>query len=281
MRAALEAAGYRVHGWGSQVAGSNDEAVDITDRAAVHDAVARIAPDYVIHLAAIAFVAHDDAAAVYNVNVVGTRNLLEALSRLEKKPRSVLLASSANVYGDREGAIPETAPFHPQNDYAVSKVAMENMARLWMGRVPVIIARPFNYTGVGQDDHYLLPKIVAHFRRQAPVIELGNLDVWRDFNDVRAVVDVYRQLLVRGRPGETYNVSSGTEVSLRHVVDLVADIAGRGIEVRVNPAFIRPNEIVHLHGDRSRLEALLGPLPKIDLRDTLHWMFQAAPPESR
>ncbi len=271
VKAALVAAGYRVHGWGAGA----DESVDITDRQAVADAVQRIAPDYVVHLAAIAFVAHGDVGAIYEVNVVGTRYLLEALSALPRGPRKVLLASSANVYGDRPGAIVEDTPFHPQNDYAVSKVAMEYMARVWAARLPILVVRPFNYTGVGQDEQYLLPKIVAHFRRGESVIELGNIDVWRDFNDVRAVADIYVRLLNAETRDEVYNVCSGQEISIREIISVASELSGREIEVRVNRAFVRSNEVVRLHGDRSRLEALLGPLPDYDIRNTVRWMLEA------
>lgn len=275
VQAALEAAGYHVHGWGSGVKPGTTEAIDITDRVAVATALHRVQPDYVIHLAAISFVAHGDAAAIYNVNVVGTRNLLEGLAALPRPPRQVLLASSANVYGDRAGTISEGVSFAPQNDYAVSKVAMEYMAALWKAQLPIVVVRPFNYTGVGQDAHFLLPKIVAHFKRGEPLIELGNIDVWRDFNDVRAVADVYTRLLGSAAPGDVYNVCSGRETSLRQVLDLMQDISGREIQVRVNPAFVRANEITHLHGDRSRLEALLGSLPDYELSSTLRWMYES------
>ncbi|MDF4002858.1 GDP-mannose 4,6-dehydratase [Luteibacter sp. PPL552] len=269
MKVALEASGYRVHGWGTGA----DELIDMTDRDAVGAAIARLCPDYVVHLAAISFVAHGDAGAIYNVNVVGTRHLLEALAGLSRKPLKVLLASSANVYGDRAGAITEDTPFHPQNDYAVSKVAMEYMASLWRTQLPLLVVRPFNYTGVGQEDHFLLPKIIAHFRRGAPVIELGNVDVWRDFNDVRAVVDIYVRLLGAETGDDAYNVCSGREVSIRDIIGIVSELTGRTIDIRVNPAFVRPNEVTHLHGDRSRLQALLGHVPSYDLRETLRWML--------
>jgi len=275
MKAALEAAGYRVHGWGNEARGPGVEAVDITDRPAVFEALSRLRPDYVVHLAAISFVAHGDAAAIYNVNVLGTRNLLEGLAQLEHRPTQVLLASSANVYGETAGAIAESAPFHPQNDYAVSKVAMEYMARLWHRRLPIVIVRPFNYTGVGQDENFLLPKIVAHFRRREPVIELGNIDVWRDFNDVRNVVEIYVRLLSHAAPGETYNVCTGKETSVREVIASMEAISGHAIEVKVNPAFVRSHEIAHLHGSDARLEGLIGKLPRFDLLDTLRWMYES------
>ena len=168
----------------------------------------------------------------------------------------------------------EDTPFHPQNDYAVSKVAMEYMARLWKGRLPILVVRPFNYTGVGQEEQFLLPKIVAHFKRREPVLELGNIDVWRDFNDVRAVADIYVRLLGAQTGDEVYNVCSGREISIREIIDIVRELSGRDIDIRVNQAFVRPNEVTHLHGDRRRLEALLGSLPTYDIRDTLRWMLE-------
>jgi GDP-6-deoxy-D-talose 4-dehydrogenase len=275
MRAALVAAGFSVHAWGTDVRGDVAEAVDMTDRTAVFAALDRLQPDYVVHLAAISFVAHGDAAAIYNVNILGTRNLLDGLARLERKPAKVLLASSANVYGETAGAISEGAPFHPRNDYAVSKVAMEYMARLWSTALPVVIVRPFNYTGVGQDENFLLPKIVAHFRRRDPVIELGNIDVWRDFNDVRNVVEIYVKLLEQAEAGEVYNVCTGVETSLREVISAMQSLSGHTIEVRTNPAFVRANEIAHLHGSNVRLRSLVGPLPPFDLRETLRWMYES------
>ncbi|MFZ6649805.1 GDP-mannose 4,6-dehydratase, partial [Undibacterium sp. TJN25] len=106
---------------------------------AVHD----IQPDVVAHLAAISFVAHGDADAIYRTNVVGTRNLLDALASLPTKPRAVLLASSANIYGNTNtGILAETEPAQPANDYGVSKLAMEHVARLWMDQLPITITRP-------------------------------------------------------------------------------------------------------------------------------------------
>ncbi|HEY9133963.1 MAG TPA: GDP-mannose 4,6-dehydratase [Dyella sp.] len=276
MEAALVGAGYRVHGWGGDVSvvGASRESVDLTDRQSVYAAIDRLRPDLIVHLAAISFVAHGDAAAIYNVNVVGTRNLLEAVSRLDRLPQKILLASSANVYGVRPGAIDENAPFKPQNDYAVSKVAMEYMARVWSDRLPIVTVRPFNYTGVGQGENFLLPKIVGHFRRGEPVLELGNIDVCRDFYDVRHVVSLYMGLLEKAEAGDVFNVCSGQEISIREIIGFMERIAGRVIEVRTNPAFVRPNEVTHLRGDPSRIERLLGPLPDYSIRETLQWMFE-------
>jgi nucleoside-diphosphate-sugar epimerase len=231
----------------------------------------------VAHLAAIAFVAHGDVEQIYRVNVVGTRNLLEALAASPKKPSAVLLASSANIYGNSDvGVIGEEVPAAPANDYAVSKLSMEYMARLWQDKLPLIVVRPFNYTGVGQHENFLLPKIVSHFRRKAADIELGNLHVWRDFSDVRMVAASYRKLLAAPAAiGGTFNICSGQAYSLGEALDMMADIAGYKINVHVNPAFVRANEVVRLVGDNRRLVAATGPLDTVPLADTLRWMYSA------
>ncbi len=273
---ALEAAGYQVYGTahGQESQGPGMYAVDLTDRRQLQHAVHDIQPDVVAHLAAISFVAHGDADAIYRTNVVGTRNLLDALASLPAKPRAVLVASSANIYGNTDtGILAETEPAQPANDYGVSKLAMEHMTRLWMDQLPITIVRPFNYTGVGQADNFLLPKIISHTRRRAPLIELGNLDVARDFSDVRTVVQAYTRLLQQAPAGQTYNICSGQAHTLQQVLDMVAELAGYRMEVRVNPAFVRSNEVKTLTGNPGKLAACVGALPPIALRDTLAWML--------
>jgi len=275
----LRAAGYQVFGTISpgSTPGEGEFAVDLLDRAGLAAMVAEVQPDVVAHLAAIAFVAHGDVEQIYRVNLVGTRNLLEALAATEKKPSAVLLASSANIYGNTDvGVIDEMVPAAPANDYAVSKLAMEYMARLWQDKLPLIFVRPFNYTGIGQADNFLLPKIVSHFRRKASDIELGNLHVWRDFSDVRMVAASYRKLLAAPAAiGGTFNICSGHAYSLGEALDMMADIAGYKIQVHVNPAFVRANEVVRLTGDNRRLVDATGPLNILPLADTLRWMYSA------
>ncbi|MCF3459255.1 NAD-dependent epimerase/dehydratase family protein [Stenotrophomonas maltophilia] len=268
----LVSAGCEVVTLTNAVAGG---AVNLLDRTTLREAVQRARPDLVVHLAAISFVAHGDADEIYRVNVVGTRNLLEALAGLSAGPSHVLLVSSANVYGNVGGTLTETSPFSPQNDYAVSKMAMEAMAALWKGRLPLTIVRPFNYTGVGQSERFLIPKIVSHFQRRAPVIELGNIDVSRDFYDVRCVADLYAGLLARPAIGDIYNICSGTEWSLQQVINVLRDLSGHDIDVRVNPDFVRDNEVKSLRGSNEKLESVLGGVPAFEFSSTLGWMYGA------
>jgi GDP-6-deoxy-D-talose 4-dehydrogenase len=282
LAAALSAQGHEVHGLVHRLPHDPVHGVaalhesDLADAPAVARVVDAVRPERVAHLAAIAFVAHGDAQAMYRVNLMGTRNLLEALVALPKAPESTLLASSANIYGNgTEGMLDEQTPPAPANDYAVSKLAMEYLAGLYRSRLPMVITRPFNYTGVGQAESFLLPKIVAHVKRGAPVIELGNLDVARDFSDVRMVVQAYQRLLeTPAALGQTFNVCSGKAYTLTEVLDLVRGISGRELEVRVNPSFVRPNEVRTLLGSRKNLEACLGQMPMHHLGDTLRWMLE-------
>jgi nucleoside-diphosphate-sugar epimerase len=236
----------------------------------------KVRPDYVVHLAAISFVQHADAEAFYRVNVIGTLNLLQAIADTGLSPRRILVASSANVYGNAtSGIITEEQAPQPVNHYAVSKVAMEYLVRTWCDRLPIVVTRPFNYTGVGQEPHFLVPKIVSHFVKRAPVIELGNLDVERDFSDVRMVARAYRGLLERDCAGQVVNVCSGTPYSLRDILNMMQAIAGYKIEVQVNPAFVRQSEVKTLVGSVDKLRQLVGDVGILPLEETLRWMAQA------
>jgi nucleoside-diphosphate-sugar epimerase len=275
---ALKQAGYRVFGTvrADQPAGVDQFAVDLGDAAAVDAMVAQVQPDVVVHLAAISFVAHADVDVIYRVNIGATRNLLAALAAAPHRCSKIVLASSANIYGNADvGLITEGQAPAPANDYAVSKLAMEYMARLWMDRLPIVIVRPFNYTGVGQDARFLLAKMVDHVRRRAPAIELGQLAIARDFSDVRTVATCYQRLLETGQPGEVYNICSGQSVSLQGALDMLADIAGYRIAVSVNPAFVRANDVLTLAGSNVKLIQAIGPIDAVPLATTLRWMVEA------
>jgi GDP-6-deoxy-D-talose 4-dehydrogenase len=264
---AAEAAGHKVVALQS----------DLTDKVAVAAEVQQAAPDAVVHLAAISFVGHADDSAFYGVNVVGTMNLLAGLTALPVTPRKVLLASSANVYGNCDASpITEKQYAAPVNHYAMSKLAMEHMARTYLDRLPLVFSRPFNYTGSGQAPNFLIPKLVTHFAQRAAAIELGNLHVEREFNDVRMVCDAYLSLLHHGVSGEVYNVCSGQPYTLQHVIGLLSEMTGHSMDVRINPAFVRANEVHCLCGSPEKLLACTGVLPEYRLRDTLVWMLDKA-----
>lgn len=234
-------------------------------------------PDVIIHLAALAFVAHGGADDFYQVNLIGTRHLLQAIDDASLSPTRVLIASSANVYGNSSaGRLDESVAPAPANDYAISKLGMEYVVRLWQDRLPITVVRPFNYTGRGQAENFLIPKIVSHFAKRAPNIELGNMEVARDFGDVRAVAAAYRGLLqADAAVGRTINVCSGIAFSLRDVIELCTDITGHSLTVSVNPAFVRANEVKTLCGDNTLLRHTISDWSCPPLRETLEWMLAA------
>ena len=282
----LQRAGYTVVGLGIDsdvAAGTAMSRCDLNDREAMLKIVSQIAPEYVIHLGGIAFAAHGDAGSIYRTNIIGTRNLLEALALSAKAPKMVLLASSAHVYGNATTSpIIETTVTVPTSDYAVSKLAMEMMARLWADRLPIAIVRPFNYTGVGQSLNFLLPKIVDHFRRKVPKIELGNLDVIRDFSDVRDVVRSYRLLMEAASRGEVFNMCSGIGYSLQEILSMIKELSGHDMEVLINADFVRDDEVHKLIGSSVKLRKLIGACRLVPLKETLSWMlrYQVGAPEN-
>jgi nucleoside-diphosphate-sugar epimerase len=256
-----------------------DLSADLTDTSAVRQAVEQAgAADALVHLAAISFVGHANEAAFYAVNTVGTSNLLGVVAALPaaQRPRKLLVASSANVYGNSEySPLAETQPPAPVNHYAASKLAMEHLAMTFADRLPIVVTRPFNYTGPGQEGSFLIPKLIDHFARRAPLIELGNLHVEREFNDVRMVCEAYLRLLERGTPGQVYNVCTGQAYSLHQVLDMLRALTGHDLEVRVNPAFVRANEVHRLCGSPDKLIECVGALPPYPLADCLSAMLQA------
>jgi nucleoside-diphosphate-sugar epimerase len=231
--------------------------------------------DAVIHLAAIAFVQHSDVNAIYENNIIGTRNLLDTLASYVPNVKHILIASSANVYGNAKlEKITEDTPLNPANDYAISKVAMEHMARLWMDRLPITITRPFNYTGVGQSEDFVMPKIVRHFKEKKDFIELGNVEVWREFNDVRSIASIYQKLIELKPVFGAVNLCSGIAYSLKEIIEMVSLTSNHKINIKVNKDFIRKSEVKKLAGDPAKLEQKIGKINYLKLNDTLSWMFK-------
>lgn len=249
---------------------------NLNDVASLNKEVLSVIPDAVVHLAAISFVGHKNDDEFYHVNVIGTLNLLKALIQSCPTPPRVLIASSANIYGTPDiEMIDELVIAAPVNHYAVSKLAMEFMVKTYFDKLPIVITRPFNYTGAGQHENFLIPKIVAHFQRGEKFIELGNLDVSRDFSDVRDVVTSYLNLLDSNVSSTIVNICSGQAIALREAVRMMNIIAGYEIEVKVNSAFMRANEIPRLCGNNDYLKKLIKFSPKYTFDQTLKSMFNA------
>jgi GDP-4-dehydro-6-deoxy-D-mannose reductase len=238
--------------------------------------VKRTRPRAVVHLAALSWVAQSwrEPARVWEVNVVGTVNVLEAVRREQPRAR-VLFASTGEVYGRADRLpVPESAPVAPVSPYAASKAAAE--IACGQGReagLDVVVARAFQHEGPGRDERFA----VGSWARQLAELELdgggvlrvGNLDVERDITDVRDVCRAYRMLLDPSVEGGTYNVASGRSMRLQEVLDLLVELVSCPVTVEPDPERLRPVDIPVLCGDASRLERATGWWPQIPLERML------------
>ena len=247
---------------------------DILEEEELFKILNNVKPDYIIHLAAISFVAAKDQKNIYNVNIFGTLNLLNGLVRLNYMPSKVLIASSAAVYGNIEGELDEELCPQPVNHYGNSKLVMENMAKGYYDRLNIIIVRPFNYTGTGQESHFLIPKIVSHYKESKEEISLGNIDVYREFNNIQYVVRCYTKLLFSEYKSEIFNVCSGNAINIDKILGIMNQLANYSIKVNINPDFIRKNEIKVLKGNPQKLFKHIGDFSNVfTLENTLEQMF--------
>jgi len=282
--AALRAAGHEPVALGGPHDPPPAIAVDLLDSAAVRDVVAGAAPDAIVHLAGQAFVPLSvvDPLGTLAVNATGTAHVLEAARAVRAR---VLVVSSAEVYGiQRAERMPldETAVLRPGNAYAASKVAAETYALAWHRSygLDVVVARPFNHIGPGQDERF----VVASFARQLadiaggapPLLRVGNLEAQRDFLDVRDVAAAYVLLLANGRAGEVYNICSGRPVAIREVLRQLITIARVPVEIRDDPERMRSSDLPILSGDATKLRAETGWEPQYSLAASLRDIYEAA-----
>ncbi|MBC7224883.1 MAG: GDP-mannose 4,6-dehydratase [Anaerolineae bacterium] len=258
-------------------------------------------PDYIFHLAAqpIPSVSRANPWFTLENNIRLQLNILEGVVRLGLTPR-VLVVGSSEEYGavqPEDLPIDEETPLRPLNAYGLSKIAQDFMGLQYFlsHRLPIIRVRPFNHIGPRQRPGF----VAADFARQIaaveaglqePVVSVGNLDVSRDFSDVRDVVRAYHGLMLRGEPGEVYNVGSGTAHSVRELLELLLGLSDRPIEVRQDPAKVRPADVPCLVCDATKLRKAIQWEPRIpfaqSLRDVLdYWREQvvreAAEPERK
>jgi GDP-4-dehydro-6-deoxy-D-mannose reductase len=237
-------------------------------------------PDAVIHLAGQTFVpeAFRDPQRTLQVNLLGTLNLLQALKR-RGFCGTFLYVSSGDVYGQvMESDLPvvETLAPRPRNPYAVSKVAAELLCQQWSYNEPwrIIVARPFNHIGPGQGDAFVIPSMARQLVRvrqglQSAQLEVGDVDVTRDFLDVRDVLRAYLALLEQGRNGEVYNVCSGVEWRVRDLIAQLAGLAGVEVELLQDASRLRLSEQRRVVGCSKKLQKETGWKPGVSITETL------------
>lgn len=286
----LTAAGHEV------VAAPGPDQLDITDRDGLAGWFGSVpgGPEGVVHLAGMAFApdARNDPSEAFRVNVAGTAAVFEALRAVDRRP-AVLVSGSSEVYGaprPRDIPLSESAPVEPRQPYAVSKLAQEAVAIEAAVRFgfPVVVTRSFNHTGPGQRPVFVVPamarRVLAVRRGDATWVPAGNVDVRRDLSDVRDVVRAYRLLIEAVAGGETgtdpvvVNVGSGTEHSIRNVVERLCALASVPSDIRVDPSLVRADDPPSIRADISLVHDLTGWRPEIDLDKTLADVLADADP---
>lgn len=254
--------------------------LDIRDANALRASLDSVRPDWIIHLAARSFVPDSFAnpQETLDVNLFGTLNLLCALREMKFQGR-LLYVSSGDVYGAvPEAILPVTESQwpEPRSPYAVSKISAEALCLQWhrSEQLDVIVARPFNHIGPGQSERFVVPSLARQVSLiaaglQEPTLTVGDIDVSRDFSDVRDVVRAYAALLCRGHGGQTYNVSSGREVTIRSILRTLCTLAQVSPAVVLDSARLRPSEQRRMVADCQRLRRDTGWEPVIPLETSL------------
>jgi GDP-4-dehydro-6-deoxy-D-mannose reductase len=257
---------------------------DLRDAFSTRDTLERVRPDWIFHLAAQSFVPTSWTAPTESLitNVVGQLNVFEAMRKLGMHCR-IQLACSSEEYGlvqPDEVPIKETNPLRPLSPYAVSKVGQDLLGyQYWMSwKVDCVRTRGFNHEGPRRGPVF----VASDFARQIadiekgirpPVVSVGNLDSRRDFTDVRDMVKAYWLALEKGRPGEVYNICSERDWSIREVLDMLLGMTNAKIEVRQDPARLRPSDVPVLLGDCTRFRNETGWKPEIPFEQTLRDML--------
>lgn len=256
--------------------------VDITNKKQVEEAVESIRPEKVYHLSAQSSVGQSwkKPALTMEVNSVGTLYLLEALRQFVPQA-NVLLVGSAEQYGkvpQHELPIQETRQLEGTNPYSVSKMTQELTARMYVQhfQMHIVMVRAFNHIGPGQSTHFVIPDwchqtIEIEQGRQEAILLVGNIQVKRDFMDVRDVVRAYVLLLDHGESGQVYNVGSGISYSLKEILEqILAESTVVDIRYEVDRAKLRPVDVEELRADISKMQRCIHFEPQYSMKQSIH-----------
>lgn len=250
---------------------------DIMDEPSIDGILQQLNPDFVLHLAGIANVDHSNKSLVYDINFRGTLNLLNACVQLKKIPRFVFISSS-QVYGNvplELLPIDESFPLDPVNHYGASKAAGELAVKTYGCEygMEYVILRPFNHTGPGQTDKFVIPKIVNAFNRDEKTLALGNIHTIRDFSDVRDVVKAYDSIIDHFKNGSIYNIASEKGITIASIVEKIIQISGKAMTIDKKEFLVRKNEIQSIIGNAQRIKNETGWRPLFTIDDTLKAML--------
>jgi GDP-4-dehydro-6-deoxy-D-mannose reductase len=272
-----------------QSSGRSHTALDVTDAPAVRATIRDVRPTHVVHLAGLAAPQKAGAAPdlAWDANLRGSLNVARAIMA-EAPDATMIFAGSGLVYGDTallNRPLRETDLLQPNNDYAATKAAADlALGALSRQGLRVIRCRPFNHSGPGQSEDFVLPSFAAQIARierglQPPVLSVGNLDAERDFLDVRDVADAYTRCVIQSArlaPGTIFNIASGEPTSIRTILGQMIGFASVPVEIAIDPARWRPNDIASITGDASVARRELGWAPAHDSRALAEALLGAA-----
>lgn len=249
---------------------------DIGDPGSLDAAINAANPDIVMNMAAISSTGAS-ADAVYAVNAQGALNVIEALVRAGFQGRHIFFSSS-NVYGAADSTaapLDEEARPLPLNHYSCAKLLAEHYCAMYAIELNSTIVRPFSIIGARQKPYFLLPKMARHYAQRLPVLELGNLDVAKDFVDARDLVSMLLCLLSADNTPPLVNLCNGDAVTLKALLDLFHEVSGHAPEISVNPDFIRAKDIHYQRGNPARIRAL-GYKRAFGISETVRWIHDDA-----
>lgn len=255
---------------------------DLMQANEVEKLIGQIQPDIIVNLAAISSVgaSWNMPQTTMAINVIGALNIMEAARKSEQKPR-ILFVGSSEEYVISENPLDENTQLNANNPYGISKVTQEQFAKLYREQygLKIYCARPFNHTGIGQRDSFVLPsfcKQVAEIEKSGKdgKIQVGNLKVKRDFSHVKDVVRAYRMIVESDNCNQIYNVGSGNAYSLEDMLTYIIGLSNQHIEIEVDQNRIRPTDQPVICCDRSLIGKELGWEPQYNVYDALKEMYE-------
>lgn len=249
----------------------------LADKDGMIKAIKEFRPDAVIHMAAIASPAHKNASEIYDVNVCGTENLLEAIKQTCSNGVRVILFSTAGVYGNQNlEFFSETDAIKPVNHYSGSKAVMEYLSHNYDDCMEIRVVRPFNIIGTGQSEMFIVPKLLKAFLNRIPEISLGNLSAVRDYVSVEfCATAIINYLFYDSTEYPVLNICSGIGNSVQDVFDALVLLTGISPKIKISEDIVRHNEIWRLVGSTKKLDTIMQSQKSLCLKDILLQMMNS------
>ncbi len=254
------------------------EELELQNKQAVANLIKKFQPDYIVHLAAVSNIQESWQQPVHciNNNTSLILNIVDAMRIFS--PHSKLLAiSSAEVYDTNvEAPYSETSSTFSKNPYAISRIFQEEICNFYtkIYNLNIVNVRPFSHIGPRQTNRFVIPALIEKVFSNNEIIKVGNIDVIRDFLDVRDIVKAYLLLLEYGQQGQTYNVCSGQGRKLADILQQIIELSSKKIRIETDPALLRPNENMTIIGNPTKLQNLTQWQPQISFEQTIQDMIQ-------